>query len=86
MTEKLAKAIVRKYGKGKDHLTSQDCSKVLNRRYAKMNPTKRGNTPKKGRVSATGGRKWSYCQELSVDITFQIFPVKPLSEIRLISL
>lgn len=40
MTEKLAKAIVRKYGKGKDHLTSQDCSKVLNRRYAKMNPTK----------------------------------------------
>ena len=57
MTEKIAKAMVRKYGKGKDFLTSQDCSKVINRRYAKINPTKRGNTPKKGRTSVTGPRK-----------------------------
>lgn len=53
MTEKLAKGIVRKYGKGKDFLTAEDCSKVINRRYAKINPTKRGTTPKKIRTSVS---------------------------------
>lgn len=55
MTEKMAKAIVRKYGKGKEFLSAEDCSKVINRRYAKINPTKRGGTPKKVRASV--GRK-----------------------------
>lgn len=57
MTEKIAKGIVKKYGKGKEHLTVQDCAKVIQRRNAKINPTKRGNTPKKARTSAAGGRK-----------------------------
>ena len=57
MTEKIAKGIVKKYGKGKEHLTVQDCTKVIQRRNAKINPTKRGNTPKKARTSATGARK-----------------------------
>lgn len=57
MTEKIAKGIVKKYGKGKEHLTVQDCAKVIQRRNAKIYPTKRGNTPKKARTSATGARK-----------------------------
>ena len=39
MTAKIARGIVRKYGKGKDHLTVQDCSKVIQRRYAQTGAT-----------------------------------------------
>ena len=34
MSERVAKGIVRKYGQRKDHLTAEDCAKVLHRRYA----------------------------------------------------
>lgn len=47
MSEKLAKGIVRKYGKGKDYLTAQDCAKIINRRNAKAFPNKKGTTPRK---------------------------------------
>lgn len=59
MTEKVAKGIVRKYGKRKDFLTAEDCTKVIHRRYANLNPNKpRNTTPKKGaRASTSGGRK-----------------------------
>jgi hypothetical protein len=53
----LAKAIIRKYGKGKDYLSVEDCSKILTRRYTKLNPNRRGNTPKKVKASVVGGRK-----------------------------
>jgi hypothetical protein len=33
ITEKVAKGIVKKYGKRKDHLTVEDCIRVLHRRY-----------------------------------------------------
>jgi len=62
MTEKIAKGIVRKYGKRKDFLSSEDCSSVINRRYANNN-NKRGNngnasnTPNKARVNTSGSRK-----------------------------
>lgn len=63
MTERVAKGIVRKYGKRKDFLSSEDCSSVINRRYAMINSKRGGNTgnanntPKKARVSASGSRK-----------------------------
>lgn len=47
MTEKLAKGIVRKYGKGKDYLTAEDCARIINRRNAKAFPNRKGPTPKK---------------------------------------
>lgn len=59
MTAKIAKGIVRKYGKGKDHLTVDDCTKVLHRRYAQMgNPIggKKTATPSKNR-SISGSRR-----------------------------
>ncbi len=57
MNQKLAKGIVRRYGKGKDYLSAEDCAKVIHRRNAKINPQKRGNTPKKNRASTSGGKK-----------------------------
>lgn len=36
ISEKLAKAIVRKYGKKKDFLNVEDCQKVIKRRYANL--------------------------------------------------
>lgn len=62
MTQKVAKGIVRKYGKRKDYLTSDDCAAVINRRYANAN-NRRGNapntnnTPKKSRVGAPVGKR-----------------------------
>ncbi len=57
MTEKLAKGIVKKYGKRKDFLTAEDCAKVINRRHANINAGKRGNTPKKAARANSGVRK-----------------------------
>lgn len=56
----MAKGIVRKYGKRKDHLTAEDCAKVIHRRYANLNPNRqRSNTPKKGAKPAiNAGRRW----------------------------
>ena len=49
MTERVAKGIVRKYGKRKEYLTVEDCTKVIHRRYANQGANKRSNTPKKNR-------------------------------------
>jgi len=63
MTERIAKGIVRKYGKRKDFLSSEDCASVINRRYALINNKRGGNagntsnTPKKTRVNASGPKK-----------------------------
>lgn len=58
MTEKLAKGIVRKFGKRKDHLTAEDCAKVIHRRYANLSPGKqRGTTPKKAKAPASSGKR-----------------------------
>lgn len=38
---------MRKYGKGKDYLTAEDCARIINRRNAKAFPNKKGPTPKK---------------------------------------
>jgi len=58
MTEKLAKGIVRKFGKRKDHLTAEDCAKVIHRRNANLNNKQpRSTTPKKNRVVSSNSRK-----------------------------
>lgn len=48
MSERIAKGIIRKYGKGKEYLTVEDCEKVINRRYAKAQGAK-SPTPKKNK-------------------------------------
>lgn len=48
MSERIAKGIIRKYGKGKEYLTVDDCEKVINRRYAKAQGAK-SPTPKKNK-------------------------------------
>lgn len=58
MSERIAKGIVRKYGKGKDYLTADDCTKVIHRRYAKAAGKQRSQTPKKNK-SRESGRRWS---------------------------
>ena len=58
MTEKVAKGIVRKYGKRKDHLTVEDCSNVIHRRYDNLAATaKRAHTPKKNRSNSNSQSK-----------------------------
>ncbi len=37
VSEKVAKAIVRKYGKRKEFLNIEDCQKVIRRRYGELN-------------------------------------------------
>ena len=49
MSERIAKGIVRKYGKRKDYLGLDDCKKVIHRRYAKVGNSKQSQTPKKNR-------------------------------------
>jgi hypothetical protein len=56
ITEKVAKGIVRKYGKRKDYLTAEDCAKVLHRRYANQNK-QRIQTPKKLKSMRSGIQK-----------------------------
>ena len=56
MSERIAKGIVRKYGKGKDYLTADDCTKVIHRRYAKAAGKQRSQTPKKNKSRESGRR------------------------------
>lgn len=56
MTERIAKGIVRKYGKGKDFLTVDDCTKVIHRRYAKAGVGKQSQTPKKNKSRESARR------------------------------
>jgi hypothetical protein len=52
MTEKVAKGIVRKYGKRKEYLTAEDCLKVIHRRYNNQNRQRGGSqTPKKSKMA-----------------------------------
>jgi hypothetical protein len=46
ITEKTAKGIVRKYGKGKDYLSIEDCLKI-NERFSTKNPSKSQSKGKK---------------------------------------
>lgn len=52
MTEKVAKGIVRRYGKKKDFLSAEDCTRVIHRRYANQAGNKRSTTPKKNRSNS----------------------------------
>lgn len=69
MSERIAKGIVRKYGKRKDYLGLEDCKKVIHRRYAKAGTSKQGQTPKKNR-SRDSVRHWALYNLISIFIKF----------------
>lgn len=59
MTEKVAKGIVRKYGHRKEHLTVEDCTRVIHRRYANQAANKRSTTPNKTRGNQSNSQSRS---------------------------